>query len=387
MKRSIALLLPLLALALAACNDAAPPQAPQVAAPIIQGKQMRFPAGHPQLAQLGVTAAAPSRPVTVELPARLVWNEDHTQRVVPAFAGRVVRVLADVGQSVKPGTALALLASPEFGSAQADTAKAQADLRLTQQALARQRELYQAGIVSRRELEQAEAEAARSVAEMQRAQARTALYGGAGHGVNQSLSLTSGIAGVVVERNLTPGQELRPDQAGAGVPPLFVVSDPGSLWVSIDARESEVGTLRPGASFELVVPALPGEVFSGAITAAADFIDPTTRTIKVRGVVANPQRRLKAEMLATARVQRSLGPGVVVPASAVALRDARHYVMVQTEPGVFEERPVNVGYSGPREVLVSGGLEVGEQVVSENMLLLVRQYRLALEAARPGVAP
>lgn len=372
--------------ALGACDKAPPPKA-EAPAPVLEGGQLRFPPSHPQLAQLGIAVAQPAKPIAVDLPARLVWNDERTQRIYPAFAGRVARILADVGQPVHPGSALAQLASPDFGAAQADTAKAQADARFTQQALARQRELFDAGIVSRKELEQAEADAARSQAEIQRAQARTSLYGGRGTAVNQQLALVSGISGIVVERNLTPGQELRPDQSGPGVPALFVVSDPTSLWVLIDAREAEAGALRPGATFELLVPALGGEAFGGKVTAVADFIDPATRTIKVRGLVANPKRQLKAEMLATARVQRTLGEGVLIPAHAVALQGETHSVMVQVKPGVFEPREIVLGYQGPREVLVTGGLRAGEQVVSDNMLLLQRQYRLAQESATRSEAP
>ena len=368
---------------LAGCTETAQP-APEPPAPILQGNQLRFAPGHPQLALLGIATAAPSKSVIVELPARLVWNEERTQRIYPAFAGRVMAIKADVGQPVKAGAVLAQLASPDFGIAQADTAKARADVRLTQKSLQRQRELFEAGIIARKDLEQAEAEAARSQAETQRADARTRLYGGAGGNVNQQLALLAGVNGVVVERNLNPGQELRPDQSGPGVPALFVVTDPTSLWVQIDARESEVGTLRPGAGFELVIPALPGQKFEGRVTAAADFIDPATRTIKVRGVVANPDRTLKAEMLATARIERMLGGGVVIPAQAVSLRRATHSVLVQVQPGVFETREVTLSYQGPREAVVSRGLEVGEQVVSENMLLLERTFRNTQNEARPA---
>jgi cobalt-zinc-cadmium efflux system membrane fusion protein len=367
---------------LAACGEAPAPTAPQAKPPILQGRQLRFSSDDPQLKQIGITAAAPARTLPVDLPARLVWNEDRTQRIYPAFAGRVVRITADLGQPVKAGTVLAQLASPEFGAAQADTVKAQVDAQLTQKSLARQRELYEAGIIARKELEQAEAEAARSHAESQRAEARTRLYGGRGAGINQSLALVAAIPGVVVERNLSPGQELRPDQVGSGAPPLFVVTDPTSLWVVIDAREAEAGTLRPGAVFELVVPMLGDARFEGQVTAVADFIDPAARTIKVRGVVPNPDRRLKAEMLVTARVERSMGPGVLVPAQALMLRGGKHLVMVQTQPNVFEPREVVLGYQSPREALVKSGLEAGEQVVSENVLLLARQYRMAQDAAK-----
>ena len=380
------------ALALSACDrkPAAPavPVAAEIPDPVLQGRQLRFPPGHPQLAQLGIAQAQPASDVAVDLPARFVWNEDRTQRLYPAFAGRVERILADVGQAVKPGMPLAQVASPDFGVAQADTAKAQADARLAQRNLARQRELFEAGVVPRKDMEQAEADAARSAAELQRAEARTRLYGGApgAAGVDQRLALSAGIGGVVVERNLNPSQELRPDAAGAGAPPLFVVTDPTSLWVLIDARESEVDALRPGATFELTVPSLGGRKVSGRVLAAGDFIDPATRTLRVRGLVANLDRQLKADMLASARVLRKNAAGVVVPSGAVKLEAGQHAVMVQVAPGVFESRDVEVGQQGPSEALITAGLKPGEQVVVGNMLLLARQYRLATDAATASQA-
>ena len=374
----------LLALSLlAGCNDAAQP-APEAPAPILQGNQLRFAPGHPQLALLGIVSAAPGKAITVELPAKLVWNEERTQRIYPAFAGRVMAIKADVGQPVKSGTLLAQLASPDFGMAQADTAKAGAEARLSQKSLQRQRELFEAGIIARKDLDQAEFDAARTQAEIQRTTARTKLYGAGSGNVNQQLALLAGINGVVVERNLNPGQEVRPDQSGPGTPALFVVTDPTSLWVQIDARESEIGTLKVGSHFELVIPSLGGQKFEGRVTAAADFIDPATRTIKVRGVVANPDRRLKAEMLATARIDRIIGNGVVVPSQAVSLLGSKHAVMVQVQPGVFESREVTLSYQGPRETVVSSGLEAGEQVVSENMLLLARTFRATQQEANPS---
>jgi cobalt-zinc-cadmium efflux system membrane fusion protein len=380
-----ALLILLSLLVLAGCQEAVEPPA-KAPPPILQGEQLRFAPNHPQLALIGLVSATPAQAITVDLPARMVWNEERTQRIYPAFAGRVGAIQADVGQAVNAGSVLAQLASPDFGMAQADTAKARADARLSGNALQRQRELFDAGIVPRKDLDQAEADASRALAEVQRADARTRMYGGHEAGsVNQSLAINASIKGVVVERNLNPGQEVRPDQSGVGVPPLFVVTDPTTLWVQIDAREAEVGTLRPGASFELIVPTLPDQKFEGRVTAVADYIDPITRSIKVRGLVANPARLLKAEMLATARIQRNIGPGVLVPSRSVALQGAKNTVLVQVQPGVFETREVQLSYQGPHESVVSSGIAAGEQVVSDNMLLLAREFRNAKNEAQPLV--
>jgi cobalt-zinc-cadmium efflux system membrane fusion protein len=265
---------------------------------------------------------------------------------------------------------------------------------LSDKALRRQRELFDAGIVARKELEQMEAEALRAKAESERANAKTRLYGGT-HAVNQQLNLASEIRGLVVERNVNPGQELRSEQSGPGMPALFVVTDPSQLWVQIDAKEADVSTLKPGSSFDLLVQALPGQVFKGKVVAAADFIDPVTRTIKIRGAIANPNRLLKAEMLGTARIQRNLGQGVVVPATAVFLRGTQHRVFVEVAPGTYEAREVILGFEGAKESVVNSGLSVGDKVVSENGLLLAREFRMAtdnpkkipvVEAAQPAAA-
>ena len=370
--------LSLLALsALVACTEAPPPPAAEVR-PIIQGNQLRFPAGHPQLNLLKSTAAVQATTLAVDLPARLVWNEERTQRIYAPFAGRVAQIHADLGQVVAKGARLVSVSSPEFGAAQADAAKAMSDAHMADKSLARQKELFEAGIAARKDLEQADAEAARAHAEADRANARTRLYGG-GQQVNQQLTLMSDLSGVVVERNVNPGQELRSEQTGPGVPALFVVTDPSQLWVQIDAKEADVGTLKPGASFDLLVQALPGQVFKGKVVAAADFIDPSTRTIKIRGAIANPQRLLKAEMLGTARIQRNLGQGVVVPASGVFLRGTQHRVFVETAPGTFEVRDVVLAFEGSKESVISSGLAVGDKVVSENGLLLAREFRMAAD--------
>ena len=356
------------------------PAKPPVPEPIVQGQQLRFPAGHPQLALLGTVEAKTAESITIELPARLVWNEERTQRIYPAFAGRVLTLNADIGQSVNAGQVLATLASPEFGAAQADTAKAMADAQVADRALARHQTLFEADVISRKELDSTEAEALRARAELARAQARTRMYGSA-HNVNQQLGLAATLKGVVVERNLSAGQEVRPDQGGPGNPALFVVSDPSVLWVQIDAREADIASLQPGTQISLTLPNYPDQSFEAKIAATGDFIDSSTRAIKVRAVVDNAKRLLKAEMLGTARIERKLAAGVLVPASAVQLRGAEHWAYVQTEAGVYEPRRVKLGYQGIKEVLIVDGVQAGELIVKDNGLLLAREFRIAQENA------
>lgn len=370
----------LLSTLLAACSEA---PAPKVAEPqpIMQNNQLRFPEGNSQLALLSTVAAKPSEAIEVDLPAHLVWNEDRTQRIYAPLAGRIASIQSDLGKAVRKGDALLSLHSPEFGAAQADATKAMADFRFADKNFARQKDLFEAGIVARKDFEQAEADALRAKAEADRAVARINVYGS--HSlVNQQLVLTSDVSGVVVEKNVNPGQEIRPEQFGPGALALFVVSDPSSLWVQIDAQEADISALKPGASFELKIPSLGDQKFKGRVMANADVIDANTRTLKVRGLVENPGRILKAEMLGTARISRKLGQGLAVPASAVLLRGTEHLVFVKKAAGSFEPRVVKLNYEGSSISIVSSGLEAGEEVVSENSLLLAREFRIAEEAAK-----
>ena len=92
-------------------------------------------------------------------------------------------------------------------------------------------------------------------------------------------------------------------------------------------------------------------------------------------------------MLGTARIERKLAAGVLVPASAVQLRGIEHWAYVQTEPGVFEPRRVKLGYEGLLEVLIVDGVQAGELVVKDNSLLLAREFRIAQEEAQKVTTP
>ena len=114
---------------------------------------------------------------------------------------------------------------------------------------------------------------------------------------------------------------------------------------------------------QLMVPVVSDQPFDATVRAVTDQIDPGTRTIKIRATVANPDRLLKSEMLAKVRYARAVGKNIEVPASSVFLRDKDHYVFVQTAPGVFAPRDVKVAYEGAQKVLLSEGLQAGEQEI------------------------
>jgi len=346
------------------------------ARPTVSGQSIAFVPGSPAIQRLAVEKVEAPIEHDLIVPARLVWNEDRTVRVFPPFAGRVTRLIARVGDRVAAGQPLAELMSPDFGQAQADARKAQVDLALATQSLQRQRELHEHGVTSAKDLQQAEADHARARAEADRALGRVGAYG---HGVDsgQGFVLKSPVAGMVVERNLNPGQEVRPDQPGL---PLFVVTDPTHLWAALDANEADLRYLRAGMPLVITSNQFPEEAFGGTLTNLSDFVDPVSRTVKLRGEVPNMDRTLKAEMFVSARLRLPKGDMPTVNAKAVYLEGARRFVFVRSEGGTFTRRAVRVGAEVEGRVPVLQGLQVGDEVVVAGNLFLQQ----ILGSARPA---
>ncbi len=306
---------------------------------------------------------------TLRLPGRLVWNEDHTVRVVPQLAGRIQKITVEIGSEVKAGQILATLSSPDYGQAQADASKAQADQQLAKHALERQRELHAAGIVADKDFQQTEAEATRARAEADRANRRLAGLGGASDG---SYILRSPLAGIVVERNLNPGLEFRPEQSSD---PLFVVTDPTSLWLRLDASEADLAVLKAGEKISLQVKQYPNERFAGVIRHVGDFVDPATRTIRVRGDVANPDRRLKGGMFVTALIELPPTQALLVPVAAAFLVDEQRYLFVEEATGRYILRAVQAGPERDGRIEILSGVKEGEKVVIEGNLHLIKFFK------------
>lgn len=367
----------LAAMAMAGCG--ARTDVADMTRPKVDGERIVYAGTSPALASIVSAPAQSGKPTSLLLAGRIVWDEERTVRVYPAFAGRVARILAKPGDTVHSGQALATLASPDFGQAQADARRAGADFTLAEKNLARLRELHSHGVVAQKDLQTAEADYTRADSERQRATHRIALYGGTDAGVDQQLPLKSPIGGVVVERNLNPGQELRPDQMGS-MPALFVITDPARLWVLLDATERDLDAVKAGRKVMLSTSAYPGESFAATIVAVADFIDPATRTIKVRGTLANTNRKLKGDMFANAEIISEGDGGLRIPVSAVFLSGNQNFVFVEEKPGQYLRARVKTGPEQDGLIQIVSGLDTAQRVVTEGNLLLQEIYRTARKA-------
>lgn len=373
MKTTVSLFLLCASLVFVGCH--AGNQSASTAEPEVAGETVTIPTNAPQSTSLTVEPAGEQAAQSLRLTGRLVWDENVTARVFTPFAGIVRQVRAEVNEPVRKNMALADIQSADFGQAQADWRKAVSDFRRTERALTRSRELFEHGAAPRKDLESAEAEFANSTAEKQRTEQRLAIYGALADSTNGDFLLPSPLDGILVERNVSPGQEVRPDQMLANMPqitaPLFVITDPARLWILIDASDGDLPYLQPGQNFTFITRAFPDQVFTGTVAVVSEFIDPATRTIKVRATVNNSARFLKAEMFVNLTLpgpQKSFAASV--PQRAVFLKGDKHFVFIEEQPGQFARHEVKVGPEQEGHVAIIAGLNAGQRVVTDGCVLL-----------------
>jgi cobalt-zinc-cadmium efflux system membrane fusion protein len=340
----------------------------------VYGDTVVIPTNSPQCAALTVEPVGTEQPAFVPLTGRLVWDDDLTVRVFTPFAGIVRKLLVDINQPVTRGTSLAEIQSGDFGQAQADARKAASDFRRTQQNLERVRDLFEHGAAPRKDMEAAEGDFASAQAEKERAETRLAIYGTTATSVNQVFLLPSPLDGILVERNVTPGQEVRPDQMLANVPqftaPLFTVTDPTRLWVWLDVTEAHLPLVHKDQELRVHSQAFGGQAFRGKLDLIGDSLDPTTRTVRARGTVENPSGMLKAELYVTVEVPDAVPLSLQVPSKAVFLRDNQYYVFLEQVAGQYQRQPVRLGSEREGRVAVLDGLKQGQRLVTEGCLLL-----------------
>jgi cobalt-zinc-cadmium efflux system membrane fusion protein len=347
-------------------------------APKISAENISFQADSPQLTSLSVETAEPRKLAVTHLTGRLFWDEDATVRIFSPVVGRVSALLAKPGQTVSSNTPLAEINSPDFGQAMADARTADGNLRLAERTLARVRELFDHGAAAQKDVENAEAACISATSERNRAQARLSLYGGSDNGADDMYLLRTPLAGVVVEKNVNPGQEVRADQMLANAPPLFaplfVVSDPTRLWIQLDVPELDITTLQPGLPLRIYSRAYPDKIFEGELENIGDSLDPATRTVRARGAVNNPDKLLKAEMYVTVDVladdSKAAVAGVEIPAKAVFIKDNQPYLFIEKSPGQYERRLVKTGSENDGKILILDGVMAGQRVVTDGCLLL-----------------
>ena len=319
-----------------------------------------------------------------EIAGRIEANERQVTRIGAAVTGRVIEVLAEPGDRVKPGQVLARVASPELTTAQMAYMRASASATLAERSMERARQLIAADVIGFAEMQRRESELQIARAELQAAGDQLRLMGLSGAAlaslrgqgkVAPHAAITAPAAGIVIERQVSQGQVAQPGD------PLFTVADLSNVWVVGALPEQMARSVQAGQSVQIEVPALGHEAaqtpIAGKIIYVGDTVSVDTRTVTIRTQVDNKLLTLKPQMLATMKIQGASEKTLAVPAAAVVRENDRDHVYVQQDENHYRLTPVELGAAsgGLRPVLK--GLSEGTPVVVEGAFHLNNERKRA----------
>jgi Cu(I)/Ag(I) efflux system membrane fusion protein len=177
-------------------------------------------------------------------------------------------------------------------------------------------------------------------------------------------------SGIVIEKMVQQGQYVNVGEV------LFNIADLSSVWVEIEVYENEFSNIRIGQQVEIQSQSYPGKPFTGRVAFIYPFLDPKTRTVKARVEMPNNGMKLKPDMFVRALIKVPLGATIVVPVTAVMDSGKRQTVWVETSPGMFEPREVQVGQQTDDKIQILSGLKSGDKVAVSGGYLIDSESQL-----------
>jgi len=316
-------------------------------------------------------AAARVMAPTVRVTGTLSYDERRMAIATARIGGRIARVVADYGQPVSAGEALAWIDSPDLGAGQAEYRRAVTMTRLRKAEYERAELLLEGQAISRGELLRREADWRAAQAELQTAEQKLLIMGLSqpevkalskdGAEVGHVYPVRAAIDGRVTERRAVLGRVVAADDE------LFTIAELDSLWLFLQVFEKDLPSVTQGAVVTLTCESHPEDRFRGTIDFVGEVLDPHTRTVSARAVIANPDGDLKPGMFVYATIESRNADGsadsrLAVPATAVANIEGQDVVFVRSDERSFEVRPVVLGEAVGDWVEVRSGLNEGEPI-------------------------
>jgi len=294
------------------------------------------------------TGKAVRAPMTRSLRAvgRVAYDETRLRDVTLKLSGWITKLhVTQTGQPVRQGQLLFTLYSPELFAAQQEylLARPRAD------ALARaaERKLALWGLTA--------AQIAK-VAERGEPLEDVPFYAPAG--------------GYVIEKNVVEGAMV---QAGER---LFRIAALDKVWVEADIYEADLRSVRLGQRVTVELSYLPGATFDGKVAYVYPYLDPASRTGKVRIELSNQGKELKPDMYATVSFAVDLGPRLQIPLDAVVYTGPRRLVFVDLGQGRLRPQEVTLGARTDDAVEVLTGVAEGDTVVTSGNFLVAAESRI-----------
>jgi len=319
------------------------------------------------------TARADRRPITepVNVTGTVAFDQGHVAVLRPLAQARVLRLLAQPGDTVRAGQPLAELDIPSLSTAQAGVASAQASMREAEAAVAVARDSLRRGEALARDGSLARAEAERRRLVLAQAEAAAEAVKARGGALQAEVarlnpgakpgagSLSSPIAGVVVSVGITPGEFV--DTTGGA----FTVADLSVVLVLAQVPEASAPLIAVGDPARVRV-ATGDRSWDGKVVAIGAALDPQARTLPARIQLANPDGALRSGMFVNVTLTSDRGrDDVVVPSGAVQLLGDKRVAFTPMGGDRFQSHDLTVGVEQQDWVEVRKGLSAGDEVVTQ----------------------
>ena len=177
-------------------------------------------------------------------------------------------------------------------------------------------------------------------------------------------------SGYVIEKNVVEGAAVAVGER------LFRIAALDRVWVEADVYEADLALIEKGQRAVVTLSYLPGKTYEGKVAYVYPYLDPATRTGKVRIELPNTGLELKPNMYATVAFQIELGPRVQIPISSVVYTGPRRLVFVDIGEGRLRPQEVTLGVRNEETVEVVRGLREGQAVVSAGNFLIAAESRI-----------
>jgi len=304
------------------------------------------------------------------------WDADHTTQAITQVNGPISKLLVDLGGHVTVGQPLLYVSSPDVAAAISTYKKARNRQDYSKKTLDRSKDLLEHKVIATKDMEAAEQDYNDARAETENDLQALKIFGVTeqeiqdaehqGTAINPQLAVRSPIAGIVVQKLVTPGLVIQ-----AGTTACFTISDNSTVWVQGHIYDRDLEAVRLGDPVEETDSSFH-RTFHGVVGYIEALIDPATRTTSVRIVTKNPDGLLKKDMFVDAVIHTRSGKTLLsVPTSAILRNDENQpFVYVEASPGKFAQRLVNIGAQQGEDTEIVSGLKEGEKLVSQGSVFL-----------------
>ena len=150
---------------------------------------------------------------------------------------------------------------------------------------------------------------------------------------------------------------------------LFMLGDLSKVWFAGDIYPEDLPKVKKNQ--EVVIdPGNGGSPLRGKVSFISPAMDPSSRTIKIRALIENPGKELRADMYVQGNVIISRRTAVIAPKNALVRLEDKVFAFKRLPGNIFKKVEVVTDGDSGDLVSVSQGLSDGDTVVSEGGLLL-----------------